>query len=209
VYYQGRLYARNPGANVSGLILDSQSGALVGSFAAGPAPALAGSTRYTLSAGVLSAVDLTSGATLWTFSGDGTLSSAPIVVNAQVYVGGTSGTLYALDAGTGKQLWTTAVGAGIPAPDEQNVTQPLTGLNAGDGLLVVPAGNLLVAYAAAPPATPTPSPTSSPTATATSTPTSTPSPTATSTPTSTATPSPSPTSTSTATPTPSKKGHGH
>ena len=34
----------------------------------------------------------------------------------------------------------------IPAPDEQNVSQPLTGLAAGQGLLVVPAGNVLRAY---------------------------------------------------------------
>ena len=38
------------------------------------------------------------------------------------------------------------VGAGIPRPDEQNVSQPLTGLGAGQGLLVVPAGNRLAAY---------------------------------------------------------------
>src|SRR5207248_1936991 len=35
VYFQGRVYARNPGANVSGLILDSTSGSLVGTYPAG------------------------------------------------------------------------------------------------------------------------------------------------------------------------------
>jgi hypothetical protein len=38
------------------------------------------------------------------------------------------------------------VGAGVSGPDEQNVSQPLAGLGAGQGLLVVPAGNLLAAY---------------------------------------------------------------
>jgi hypothetical protein len=38
------------------------------------------------------------------------------------------------------------VGSGIPAPDEQSVSQPLTGLGAGQGLLVVPSGDLLSAY---------------------------------------------------------------
>jgi hypothetical protein len=54
--------------------------------------------------------------------------------------------LYALDLTDGAVAWSANVGAGIPAPDEQNVSQPLTGLAAGEGLLVVPAGNLLVAY---------------------------------------------------------------
>jgi hypothetical protein len=44
-------------------------------------------------------------------------------------------------------VWSTSVGAAIPAPDEQNATQ-LTGLGAGQGLLVVPAGSTLSAYVA-------------------------------------------------------------
>jgi outer membrane protein assembly factor BamB len=174
---------------------------MVGSYPAGPIPALAGSLRFTLAGQVLSAFNLPSAATVWTFTGDGTLSTAPIVVNQQVYVGATSGKLYALDANTGQAVWTTSVGSSIPAPDEQNVSQPLTGLNAGDGLLVVPAGNLLAAYAAAPP--PTPTSTSTPSATPTRTATSTSTPTATS----TSTPTARPTKTATATPTPKKHPH--
>jgi len=199
VYYQGRLYVRNTTSNVTGSIIDSQTGASVGSYPAGPGPALAGSMRFTLAGQTLYAVDLQTGATLWTFSGDGTLSSAPIVVNQQVYEGATSGNLYALDAGSGQLLSTMAVGSSISAPDEQNVSQPLTGLSAGDGLLVVPASTVLVAYGAAPPTpTATATPTSSPTATST--------PTSTSTITPTATATPSPTNTPRSTPTP-KKGH--
>ena len=135
------------------------------------------------------------------------------MINQQVYVGASSGNLYALAAASGQQVWTTQVGAGIAAPDEQNVSQPLTGLNAGEGLLVLPAGNLLVAYAAASAATPTPTATGTPTATptwtgtptATATSTLTATPTATATPTSTATPTgtatPAATATRTATPT--------
>ncbi|MDQ6797781.1 MAG: hypothetical protein M3011_07145 [Actinomycetota bacterium] len=41
------------------------------------------------------------------------------------------------------------VGAGILAPDEHNVSEPLTGLGAGQGLVVVPATDLLVAYGSA------------------------------------------------------------
>jgi endoglucanase len=84
-------------------------------------------------------------------------------------------------------VWSTQVGGAIPAPDEQNMV-PLTGFNAGEGLLVVPAGSLLVAYAGATGVTPT----STPSATTT---TASPSPSSTPTPTSTATATPTPTQT--------------
>jgi len=41
--------------------------------------------------------------------------------------------------------WSTNVGAGIPGPDEQDVSVPLTGLATSEGLIVVPAGDTLVA----------------------------------------------------------------
>jgi hypothetical protein len=56
--------------------------------------------------------------------------------------------LYALDAATGATVWQTTV-APISQPDEQNEVQ-LTGLGAGQGLLVVPAGNTITAFASAP-----------------------------------------------------------
>lgn len=42
------------------------------------------------------------------------------------------------------------VGNGINGPDEQNVSQPLTGLTAGDGLLAIPAGSTLNLYSVTP-----------------------------------------------------------
>src|SRR5205807_9604412 len=56
-----------------------------------------------------------------------------------------AGMLYAVNAATGASPWSTNVGATIAAPDEQNAL-PLTGLGAGQGLLVVPAGNTVSAY---------------------------------------------------------------
>ena len=55
--------------------------------------------------------------------------------------------LYGLDINTGAVVWSTNVGAPIPAPDEGSAAQPLTGLSAGQGLLIVLAGDQLVAYA--------------------------------------------------------------
>lgn len=63
-----------------------------------------------------------------------------------VCIGSSSGMLYAVERASGHAVWSDDVGASIMPPDEQNVSQPLTGLAAASGLLVVPASNLLVAY---------------------------------------------------------------
>lgn len=141
VYHSGRVYARDFLGNK---ILDAGTGNLLGTFQAGPAPAFVGKTGLFLTnAGTLQAAQ--GRRTLWTFSGDGGLDTAPIVVGATVYVGSSSGMLYGLSS-RGKVVWSANVGAAIPGPDEQNVSQPLTGLGAGQGLLVVPAGGHLTAY---------------------------------------------------------------
>src|SRR5205807_1044511 len=81
--------------------------------------------------------------------GDGTLTTAPIVVNGNVYMGASSGNTYAVDAGTGAQTWSVHLSSPINAPDEQNASQPLTGLSAGYGFLGVPAGNTLTLFSSA------------------------------------------------------------
>ena len=140
VYHSSHVYTRDFFGNK---ILDASTGKLLGSFQADPAPAFAGKTGLFLSAGTLQAVDQK---TLWTFTGDGGLDTAPIVVGSTVYEGSSSGMLYGLNLSRGNVVWSVNVGSGIPAPDEQNVSQPLTGLGAGQGLLVVPAGDHLTAY---------------------------------------------------------------
>ena len=73
--------------------------------------------------------------------------TSPIVVNNFVFVGGSSGNLYALDATTGAQLWTKNLGAAIAGPATGgSATQGATGLAAGDGLLIIPAGNKVNAF---------------------------------------------------------------
>ena len=77
---------------------------------------------------------------LWNFTGDGLLITSPIVVNQAVIIGSSSGNVYALNAATGQQLWTVNAGGALQ-PGNSN-----SGLAAGDGLLIVPAGNQVVAY---------------------------------------------------------------
>ena len=49
-------------------------------------------------------------------------------------------------ASTGEVVTTVNVGSAVPAPDEHNVSQPLTGMAVGLGHLVVPGTNTLTVY---------------------------------------------------------------
>jgi outer membrane protein assembly factor BamB len=148
VYAGGRVYIRDFNGN---LALDASSGTLIGSWApAGSgvlAPAVDGANVYWTSTATHTLT-----APSWTFTGDSQLDTAPILLSTPggkyVIVGSASGAVYALNAATGAVAWQAAV-APIAAPDEQNATQ-LTGLGAGQGLLVVPAGTTVTAFAAAP-----------------------------------------------------------
>jgi outer membrane protein assembly factor BamB len=144
-YADDRLYVRDWTDPVS-RVFDATTGTQVGTFNATPIPALAAQTGYFLQAGTLRGIDLASHQVLWSFAGDGQLVSAPIVIDQVVIVGSGSGAVYALNASSGALIWTGAAGAPISAPDEQNVIQPLTGFGAGEGLLVVPASNVLTAW---------------------------------------------------------------
>jgi len=141
VFANGRVYTRDP---INGnLVLDATNGSQIGgAYSASVAPAVDASNVFTLSAGTLS----------WgssSFTGDGQLQTAPILISTPsgefVIEGSASGNLYALNVSTGAQAWSANVGAAIPKPDEQNAV-PLTGLAAGQGLLVVPAGTTVSAY---------------------------------------------------------------
>jgi len=147
--YNGRLYVRD----FSDVILDSQTGTVVGNYNAKNTPAFSGTRGFFLngphsfgSFGTLQARDVNTNSVLWSFAGDGTLQSAVLAVNNYVYVGSSQGRLYAVDAATGQQVWVTNAGTSIPYVDEQNTSQPLTSFAAGEGLLVVPTSTTLVAY---------------------------------------------------------------
>jgi outer membrane protein assembly factor BamB len=144
-YANGLLYVRDPTSSPPDQVFDAASGTRVGSFTSTPIPALSTQTGYFLNAGTLQGIDLTSHNVLWSFAGDGQLVSAPIVIDNRVIVGSGTGTVYALDAATGTQIWSGNAGAAISGPDEQNLP-PLMGFGAGEGYLVVPAGSVLSAW---------------------------------------------------------------
>jgi outer membrane protein assembly factor BamB len=150
VYANGNLYTRDFFGN---LMFDAATGNVIRSYAPDRssilAPAVDATTIYLLNQGVLSAQAIGDGSVSWTFTGDGQLDTAPLVLSTSsgefVVVGSASGRLYALRAATGAIAWQTTVGAPVSGPDEQNVAV-LGGLGAGQGMLVVPAGSTLSAY---------------------------------------------------------------
>jgi outer membrane protein assembly factor BamB len=149
-YANGRIYTRDFYGN---LVLDAATGNLLGSWApamtSAYAPAVDQSSLYatTGSPGTLRAQNLSDGSTRWSFAGDGRLDTAPIVLSTPagefVVEGSGSGMLYALDASSGTQVWSANVGSTIGSSQSG---AEIPGLGAGQGLLVVPADDTLVAY---------------------------------------------------------------
>jgi outer membrane protein assembly factor BamB len=58
----------------------------------------------------------------WGFAPAFGIASSPAVVNGDVYVGSSDETVYALDAGTGAQLWSFATGASLGVSRRQGDT---------------------------------------------------------------------------------------
>lgn len=136
------VYADNGSSNSSGNIYNAETGANEGSYSTDMPPAFTATMGYYLRSGTLRGVTLPSNTVQWSFSGDGFLTGSPIVVNQYVFIGSSSGNLYALNSTTGAQVWNIKLSAAIGA----SVQLPFSGLSAGDGLLVVPSGTTVTAY---------------------------------------------------------------
>ncbi|MHB8405806.1 MAG: PQQ-binding-like beta-propeller repeat protein [Gammaproteobacteria bacterium] len=136
-------YSPNNFPSYSGDVFNAETGASDGTYAADSPPAFTNTMGYFLKSGTLSGILLSNDTLQWSFNGDGNLVGSPIAVNQYVFIGSSSGNLYALDGNTGAQVWNVNVGAPI---DSSVLELPFTGLAAGDGLLVVPAGTTVTAY---------------------------------------------------------------
>ena len=124
-------------------MLDVNNGHRIGLFNSDTPPGFIGNLTLLPQNGTLVAVNST-GEQVWSFVGDGALQSAPLVVNQTIYIGSRFGMLYGLNA-SGQLIWSTQVGGSIPTPEQPTVTL-VTGLGAGEGLLIVPTATTLVAY---------------------------------------------------------------
>ncbi len=136
--YRDRVYTRDSDGQ---LILDAASGLLVGNHSSRFIPAFAGDLGVYTASGATQGVSLANGQVRWT---------GPAVVAAPVVVGGhvvlpTAGGVVVLDSQTGVEV-SRATLTDIRVVDEQNVSGPLAGLAAANGMLFVPAGTSVVAY---------------------------------------------------------------
>jgi outer membrane protein assembly factor BamB len=146
--YRGLLYVRDTyDYSTNSILLDAANGTMVGGFNTTFIPSFLGDTVFYTESNAISAVNIKSGITVWTGNppnGD-SYASPPIVVNSTVYVGTAAGNLLAYKGKDGTLLATVAVGAPISAYDGGNVSSPLAGLSAAQGMIVVPASNYVVA----------------------------------------------------------------
>jgi outer membrane protein assembly factor BamB len=140
VVANGLVYSPAGNSNGGGAVLDASSGTVEATYTATGEPAFSTTAGYFLQSGTLNALTNSNNTVLWSFTGDGGLTTSPIVVNQAVIIESSSGNVYALNAATGQQLWTVNAGGTL----QSGGTSP--GLAAGDGLLIVPAGNKVVAY---------------------------------------------------------------
>ncbi len=124
-----------------GALLNAADGTELARSDADWAPAVKGSLRLVMAAGVLRAESAAGGPALWTFTGDGKLTGPALIVGDHAYVTSASGRVYALNLAFGYQEWSDDTGTPI------NPSESFVGLGAGGGLLAVPAGGTLVGYA--------------------------------------------------------------
>jgi outer membrane protein assembly factor BamB len=146
VVANGLLYAPNGVGTYNGDVFNASTGKLVFSYVADNPPAIDSIRGYFLQKGTLVGLKLDDYSIAWSFAGDGKLVTSPIGVDNYVFVGSSSGNLYGLNSATGAQVWQVNVGAAIPGGAGWGAGLQLSGLAAGNGLLVVPAGNTLSAY---------------------------------------------------------------
>ena len=150
---EGRLYvSANLGyPNEQGAVFDAATGGKVGEFQQDASIAFHKGRGFFLSysggSPILTAKSVPEMVPLWSFAGDGSFSTTPIVVNGNVYMGGTSGTVAAIDEITGVPVWSQNLGLGESIDDSSNWQDaPRMGLAAGGGALLVPAHQYLAAF---------------------------------------------------------------
>jgi outer membrane protein assembly factor BamB len=81
----------------------------------------------------------------WTFTGDGALTTPPLQYGSTLFVGSTTGKVFALHGENGTLLWTGDTGDAIPAyVDDDELL--LRGIGAAEGWIVVPTATTLRAW---------------------------------------------------------------
>jgi len=128
---------RRPYTNVR---VDTRTGAAIGTFGGDRlSPAFGHGLEVDALGKSLQAVSTATGANAWTFTVEGDLATPALIAGGTVFVASSIGTVYAIDAATGQLAWSENMGSALAG----------VGMAAAHGVLVVPAGNDLIAYAPA------------------------------------------------------------
>jgi outer membrane protein assembly factor BamB len=146
--YRGQVYVRDVLGNYStdGIRLAESTGALLGGFNSTYSPAFEGLTAFYTEPNTLTALNLVTGHARWTAVAPAgqQFSCAPIVVNDAIYEATAGSELYGYNIDTGRMLFAAALPQAVTCGEY--FSTPLVGLGAGDGILVVPAGDFLIAF---------------------------------------------------------------
>lgn len=125
------------------LLLDAANGQERGTYASRYVPAFTTDLLFTTTP--LQAQSLLTGTGRWTFDTNGErLTLAPVVVGPHV-IAATEARLLAINVSDGSLASSFPV-TGVRSVDEQNLSDPLAGFAAANGMLFVPVGNALEAY---------------------------------------------------------------
>jgi outer membrane protein assembly factor BamB len=141
----GRLWLWTESSPGAGWIFDLATGASAGSFSSPTTPAIDGDVVAMRSASGVWAQDA-NGRHAWDVDLGRELTSPLLIVNGVVLLGALDGTVTGLDLGTGRTVWSANVGAGVTGASPAQAVNSLGGMGGGDGLLIVPAQQRLVAF---------------------------------------------------------------
>jgi outer membrane protein assembly factor BamB len=147
-FIDNQLFVREPTIVAPNSILDAETGATLGTYpqiGSTMVPALYddGASRFMVVPNGTSLVryDVTNPASLvstWSTTLDDTrIVSAPLVVNGYAIAGTAKGGLYVVSP-QGETVWSANLGRPVTETVERGTSSPLSGLAAGDGIIVVP-----------------------------------------------------------------------
>lgn len=127
-------------------LFDSATGNFRVQIASDRAPAVTDSAIIGVSAGALTSTRLSDFVQSWSFRGNGSFITAPVVVNNTAFAAADDNKVYAVDVGTGAKTWTGTSPVPLSGDSENGGPMPPSGPAAGENLLIFPAGNSLVAW---------------------------------------------------------------
>ena len=125
----------------TGFAQAAADGATVDIYAADAPPAVRGNVAVTVASGRLNGYEFPSWRQRWRF--DGNVITAPFIVGGHAFAGTRQGILHAIDLATGASSWSIDLKAPFDPYLDFPQDYPLTGITAGEGLLLVPADGIV------------------------------------------------------------------